>query len=1000
MNTIKRNVREVIATNKIKNYNQFFNQMTWGGIVEGTNIYELNQQSFADAKNMYVEDGSLLSRKPLQVDKSLPEYAVPPAHKLIEILSLEEFTVYVSEYYYTDIFAESHTKYHVTIDGSDETTLDIEDSDYKLATISHYIICFNNAPGAQVYDINNPSKGWQNLTDLADVPVIKRTVGSVITEYPKNNFTNAYKEEYIWSNTSQPLLPNGDGDVELNTPRQSLKLTIPETNKLPEYRIVRPLNYSGPEGGILSVAGDIICIAYEDYFMLSYNNGETFDKILYPDLGEYNFCEIASVSQDGAYFFFVAENAVYKYYIGNDPTVESGWQKIYLNEDPNLTLSSIGSDPNAENPKGIYNACKFINGDTFAFFMKLTGGTFTPGLYLYFRGPGLKRAGVNYLDKYLDFIKIGDRRSIDWNLLLNGELQSESNATTKVYYENIFKQSFKDSIQIIARGDLTYITCIVPYNDKLDSSIENHFVGSAIYFIPPIPKTTNTNSEISGPYLLDGFYGALQITGLGDSSYNLNALVRPLITDDQSDSWKAHPVTIIPVKYNDYSILENATISVSNTGTEIVPQLFKHFLSYPFRLSNGYIYLNNIWLRGSENVYRLPKEIGIVNEQNFDYIVVNDDYFYIKNRDTIWTNKLTDNDIVTITYIYKSEGDYFTEVPTLTYSDTELYMAFKNNLRITKNTYDGLDVYFNLPSINDQGFISDIGAMVNISTTELALFFKNKIVICSKVEDETFGYRYDYNNTRLSVGVRLGDSVINTLEGQYTVFPTRRGLAFMSYEQFVATTEQTLSYISDPIKDRWTKFYDASDKINIIQWREYLVFSNGTKNILLLNLTQGNMSWWHWELPVIPTMFITDQVELKIISETLYVFKDHESYYDFPKTLRAKRIEWFTQSQPLHMSAPNYYKSIRQLIFQLVQTTPYKTSIVAQVKLYRKKLTIREPEVISFKVEEFRTFVKRFNYWKINEIQWALGDDAETVTPAQLKLNGVTVKYEIGSEVR
>ena len=72
----------------------------------------------------------------------------------------------------------------------------------------------------------------------------------------------------------------------------------------------------------------------------------------------------------------------------------------------------------------------------------------------------------------------------------------------------------------------------------------------------------------------------------------------------------------------------------------------------------------------------------------------------------------------------------------------------------------------------------------------------------------------------------------------------------------------------------------------------------------------------------------------------------------------------------------------------------------AQIKLYRKKITLREPETIQFKIEELRTFVKRFNYWKINEIQWGLGSDANTSTPAQLEFNGISIKYELGEEVR
>ena len=54
----------------------------------------------------------------------------------------------------------------------------------------------------------------------------------------------------------------------------------------------------------------------------------------------------------------------------------------------------------------------------------------------------------------------------------------------------------------------------------------------------------------------------------------------------------------------------------------------------------------------------------------------------------------------------------------------------------------------------------------------------------------------------------------------------------------------------------------------------------------------------------------------------------------------------------------------------------------------------------AFVIDEYRTFVKRFNYWKINELQWGIRNDDETAIPAQLILNGIDIKYEIGEEVR
>ena len=419
---------------------------------------------------------------------------------------------------------------------------------------------------------------------------------------------------------------------------------------------------------------------------------------------------------------------------------------------------------------------------------------------------------------------------------------------------------------------------------------------------------------------------------------------------------------------------------------------------YPYKLSGGWIDDLMVYDRDATVSARLPQEItsrGIIWTVG--------DKFYIQSGSTVYTNDLTDDDIATLTYLYNAEvgptGEaIYTKVPDVTYADTELYMAFGNLLQITANKYDGTDIEFNLPSINDNSFISPISAMVNISTTEVALFFENKVMICSKVADETYGYRYDYYNTKLTLGTRRGDDVINTLEGTYTVFPTLRGMAFMNYQEFMATTDQVVEYITDQIKDIWTAFYKASSRIRMVQWLSHIIVTNGTRQILLFDLRTA--SWWVWEVPLNVYMMTTDQVHLKLISGQQYIFEEDDRYWDFPRTDHQVRIEWMAQSQPLHMNAPNYYKNIKQLIFQLVETTDKQMTIMAQIKLYRKKVTVREPEVVAFKIDELRTFVKRFNYWKINELQWGLASDPETVTPAKLILSGVTVKYEYGGEVR
>lgn len=460
------------------------------------------------------------------------------------------------------------------------------------------------------------------------------------------------------------------------------------------------------------------------------------------------------------------------------------------------------------------------------------------------------------------------------------------------------------------------------------------------------------------------------------------------------------------------------------------------------------------------------------------------DKFYLFNHDSdtqysIYTNNFTATDSAISDYLIVpnlDEDKLFRKEFHCSHTAGELFLASNNEFYITSNIKDeDGKLLLNLPVINNQRFIDDVTAITNISTTEIAIFFTNGIKICTKVSDDTYGYRYDYYNTKLSTGVDKYDSVINTIEGTYTLFPTKRGLAAMNYQAFMATTDQSLTYITDDIHKIWTEFYsytvnekiggiyDIKRFIKIIQWRQYLILTNGSKQMLIYDLTRHY--WWKWEVPENLRIALTDQEDLKVISifntaevtEKVgvhnYVFNNEESYgrllvftnkwdgkdliyRDFSglRTLKGITgfisrnnlpIDWRVVSQPLHFSAPTYYKNIKQLIFQLYSDKEEisNDSIIAQIQVFRKKLDVRAPETISFKIDKLRTFVKRFNYWKVCELQWALSADIRyslqkreyvpysgkneilyqvdtTDNPQPLRLNGININYEIGGEVR
>jgi uncharacterized protein YegJ (DUF2314 family) len=378
------------------------------------------------------------------------------------------------------------------------------------------------------------------------------------------------------------------------------------------------------------------------------------------------------------------------------------------------------------------------------------------------------------------------------------------------------------------------------------------------------------------------------------------------------------------------------------------------------------------------------------------YTYYNDSSYSVNNK--IYTNKLAEKDRLEIDYkIRQLQDQGYVKVPDLSYSGEELYLVFNNELQITNNIKDGSNIKFNLPKINNQPFADKITGLINISTTEIAIFFDNGITICTKNVNDMLGTVHTYDKTRLSLGVRVNDDIINTLDGANTIFATKRGLAIMNYQAYMATTDQVLSFASDDISTIWTEFYRSGKSIKILQMKNYVFISNQTNEYLMLDMR--TLSWWRFKIPFEINKFLTDQVTLYMICDKLYKL---DSNYDKKKyaDCDGSRIDWLIVSQRLHFGLPNHYKNLKQLIFQLVQANEFKNTINTEIKLYRKVITYKEPEIINFKIDEYRTFVKRFNYWKINEVQWGIANDKDTATPAQLILNGIDIKYEIGEEVR
>jgi len=951
MATIKRPVANLGTSTDSDYITKYLHQTTFKGIILNNNPYDVDQLSFKNAVNVYIDDnGTLISRPPIIVEE------LPQAYIIENNVSIPT-TIIKDNYVLVDLFETGKIKVFISTNSSEYDIVAMNKDTYQLmrlvptpiyyspitsyhiCAIEQYIIVFNNVD-AMVLNVNEFESNWTSLRSNCEIPVTKRIINSEVFTYEGNQLTDSYKEEYVLSPQVLSVLPEGTAHVAVNQTPDNLEWTLEDANINTEFRVLRALNVVISDTDIITAAfntttgANIVAVARFDHVMLSLDGGQSFIRVSYPihDL----YLQVASVSKDGLFFYFVSSNGVHRYNIG-----EGTWTII------RYTILATGDTPINLQGTGIDNASCFLNDEVFTFSLYRDDNA----VDVYWKGPGLYNSNCveNTLGKITTYADI-------------------INPDTKVTRAN------KDviSMNVFVTDEITSLVAWLPGT----TTATTRFIIVAGQDGAPL---VTVNYELEKEY--GSIYSAelLTVSPVEDAT---DFLVAEVICAAIYDSaWYKTKMQIgyttispaSPVNYLTFEYLELIADYANSNGA-------------PVDLGNGYIIDRDTY--SVDGSAALPIQTGTrlktVSVENSFYTVI----------DTkVYTNLIIVESSVTLTFT-RTIDTMFTQVPTVSYTGSELYLGFDNILKITANTRSDDKILFNLPNINNNTFTSSINALINISTVEVAAFLINKVFVVTTTADDVFGYRYDYLPTRLSVGVRLGDTVINTMDGIYTLYPTVQGLAVMNYQENVTNTDQVVNYVTNNIRAIWNEFYLAGT-IKMVQMKDYVYLSNGTTSYLMLDLR--TMSWWKLTSPFAIFKIITNQLDFNIISNGLYRYDLEPTIY---KDVLVKDIEWQIESQPNPFSAPAYYKNLKQLIFQLEESNDTSQTIVVQIQLYRKQFTLKEPEIIEFAIDSYRTVVKRFNYWKINELQWGLAADIDNANPAQLRLNGLTIKYEISGEVR
>lgn len=928
---------------------QYFNYSSWKGKCTDKNYIGVDQETFADCLNVYIdEDGVLRSRPSIKVAKDNKIYM-----SVSKIYTFGPWTVYKR-------VSTGNTTSLDFVYGSMSWTMTDVPNDCNIVLADEKIFVFGNN-FAKYFDLIDTE--ILDATDLIYSPVTKTvtTSGEHELESP-NMWSKTHRERYIWNRQAPIDLNKLIGKTVTVQIDGRDEQVINSFQKYQEYTITKPiLQDLGSDTLYHQITGFVnnnpvrsstgipmIGVSKYNSIVRAKSTTKTVSNT------NYTYYEV-EYSVDGIVFTSLGElpwkddepyNCYYIPQFSTDGTI------VYVYTSVGIYAISVLSDQEGGNYRylGWTNLCTVF-------------GIVNTGTYTDYSEFGF--AHVDNYNTFAVFTGIRGANDVDYNLHMvrDGTLVTKHGFLTTTEESRLYQHYCK----LICNNSHTMLCYITTDPAGFEEYLVNVYSGASdapvskriqLYYVPDLSSALDRVAmyKSTGLYsILDTGPTSLAVVGYTTSGLSIETRIDGSVTS---------PI----VAESDSSILAQDTYIYNKHNVSISAHR-------PIAVANTYIY---------QMVVTSSSTLGVTKYDIYS------SYF---SDNILFTETVVDSD--SIDYRYDCEAEL-----------SNYYISKGKDLYISDNgSYQQNDFEWYFPKKFVKHFDYEITGLHPISTTEVAAFTQESIfyivpttITRNELEEKTF----TFYKSRIPLGCAKGCDIVTSYDGKYTIFPTKRGLVAMAYQDFVSSSEQALTFLSDNIADEFFDWNRGAVKITMYKYWAVL-YRLDTPVAYVLDMR--NSSLWTIEYAKVDQVVEIDKALYVIASNKLHYLDTSEVNYRDD----TGKINWYFTSQKLHFNAVNYYKQIQNLTLSAVSQLNAIDDSVAfsmgvnsklDVTNYRKTLSGETDQSIHYTVNLARTYVARLNYLKVNEFQFTIRSYDEQASQLPLMLTNIAIKFKVTGQVR